>query len=889
MNNRFAQNLDRAWSAARRAWERFGDLLLAACCLLLSLVLYLQTLAPTVVTLFDDSLEFPLVAQRLAIAHPTGYPLYTLLARLFILASPAQHNVAWAVNLLSAVAGAVAVAVVYLIARELTRRRLPALLGAAALAVSPVFWSQAVVAEVYSLHSAFVAALLWLALRWARQPLLPVRPFSLLLAEPEWQRALFLPGEGWASRLPLGMRRVAHRLYLAYRRLFPAVPPRRRLRPHLLLYALAALLSLSLTHHRTALLLIPALFIFGLFVEPRFLSRAALLGPEHPGRPRWLQLLGRPIVLLTLSFLLPLLLYLYLPLRGSAGSLDGTYQNTWRGFWQWVMASGYSGFFADNPLARDLDAAFYAGLFWQQFGPVGLALALVGIVGLLRQTPARGGPQSAAAGLWFRRSFGRKALALTGLAFLTYAAFAVVYQVPDVEVFFIPAFLITAVWIATGLDYAADLLRVRGQSLALRRLLAAGCLLLFLAAILQPLLVAARTYPDLDLSQRWTLRDYGWYLLDQELPSDSTVVGILGEMSLLRYLQDTTGRRADVETVVADDEAARRAAVDEALAEGRTVFVTRPLPGLNEAYALDAVIGLIDTPGSPWTLAHVGPPTSEVPPLPRPVGREIVPGLELLGYGVREHHGHWQAWARLRLWWRAPEGLAESLKFSARLVDAGGQVVATTDSEPVAGLYPTAAWRPGEVVADAYEIPLPAGLPPGDYRPLIIVYDPASGAERGRAELDAVYLQGNPQRPPQRALEAEVARTVYARFGEVELLGYTPPDPAVAYRPGETLPLALLWQALGEPQGDLRVAFWLEGVKETPLGEEPLGGRFPAGEWAEGQVVRQWPALDVPADTPAGAYRLKMRVSRDNVPLPWGRGLIPLGSDLDLGPMQIGR
>ena len=204
--------------AIGRAWRRAGDWLLAVGCFLLSLLLYLQTLAPSVATLLDDSLEFPLAAHRLAIAHATGYPLYMLLGKLFSLGP--WSNVAWAVNALSAVAGALTVALTYLIGRELTRpgdgsvgRRWPALLGAAALAVSPVFWSQAVIAEVYTLNSAFFAALLWLALRWARRPLLPVEPFSLLLVSPWRERTLFLPGAGLWLRLPPGLRRAAHRLH----------------------------------------------------------------------------------------------------------------------------------------------------------------------------------------------------------------------------------------------------------------------------------------------------------------------------------------------------------------------------------------------------------------------------------------------------------------------------------------------------------------------------------------------------------------------------------------------------------------------------------------------------------------------------------------------------
>jgi hypothetical protein len=860
-------------AAARRVWKSMGDGVLVVGLFAASLALYVQTLAPSVAALFDDSLEFPLVSYRLGIAHPTGYPLYTLLGKLFSLMP--WHNMAWRVNLLSAVAGALTVALVYLVARQLARR-LPALLGALALAVSPVFWSQAVIAEVYTLAGAFVALLLWLALRWARKPLLPVEPFSLLHVAPEKQYTLFLPGEGIWFRLPPGIRRRAAQLGRVYRKVLPAVPPRRRLRLHPGLYALAALVGLSLTHHRMALLLVPALLVLVLLVEPRVLGRAALLGPEHPGRPRWQQILGRPVALLLLSFLAPLLLYLYLPLRGHVGSLDGAYTNTLGGFFQWVAASGYSVFLGENPLARDLDASFYGGLFWRQFGPVGLALALLGILSLLRRPRARGA------------SLRPQALALTALAFLTFVSFGVVYRVPDVEVFFVPAFVVVAVWIGVGLDYAAGLLRPRGPSLALRRLLAAGGLALFLGAIIQPLAIAAHNYPDLDLSRRWIVHDYGEYLLQEPLPPQSTVVGILGEMTLLRYFQDTAGMRPDLETIAADDEALRREKVDAALGGGRAVFITRPLPGLAEEHALDAVTGIIDVGGHLETLIRVGQPSSQASELPRPTDHEPVPGLQLLGYGVRQHGGHWQEWARLRLWWQAPAGLAEPFKVSVRLVDVDGQVVAATDAEPVSGAYPATAWRPGEIVADAYEIPLPAGLPPGDYAPLVIVYDPATGAERGRVELPAVSLQGSGARPPRRALEQSLAQTAYARFGEVELLGFTPPDPGVVYRPGDALPLALLWQALAAPAGDLQVSFWLEAGGLHPLGQAPVGGYFPASAWGQGRVVRQQPVLRVPDVESPGTYRLKMRLTRDGQPVPWGRWLIPLGSDLDLGAVQIG-
>jgi hypothetical protein len=842
------------------------------------MLLYLQTLAPSVAALFDDSLEFPLVAHRLAIAHPTGYPLYTLLARLF--ASAPWQNVAWGVNLLSAVAGALAVGLVYLIARRLAGR-LPAVIGALAFAVSPVFWSQSVVAEVYTLNAAFVALLLWLALRWSDRPLLPVSPFSRLFAAPE-RKVLFLPKEPLWMRLPQGVRRTAFWLHDAYRHLFPQVPPRHRLQPHPRAYGLVAVYGLALTHHRTILLLAPALLVFVLLVERRVLQRPALLGPEQPSRRRWRQIAGRPVVILGACLLVPLLLYLYLPIRGHVGSLDGTYENTWSGFWHWVTASGYNVFLGDNPLARELGAPFYGELFWQQFGPVGLALAVLGLGGLLRQhQQSRRQPHGHGAG--------PKAFVLTGLAFATYAAFALLYRVPDVEVFFIPAFLLTAVWMAAGIDYARELLRPRGSSLAWRRLLSVARLLVLLAAVVQPLALAIRNYPDLDLSRRWIVHDYGQYVLNQELPyGNSTVIGLLGEMTLLRYFQETTGGRPDLVTVVADDERERRQQVEAAMDAGRSVYLTRPVPGLTSDLALDAVIGVIDVLGQPETLMRVGQPSNEVPDLPRLAGVEPLPGLQLLGYGLHEHRSHWQAWARLRLWWQAPAGLGQAQKISARLLDARGQEVAAADAEPVAGTYPTWAWRAGEVVADAYEIPLPAGLPAGQYSPLLIVYDPADGSERGRVLLAPVSLEGNPARPPRRALEASLASTVYARFGDLELLGLTPPDPSRTYAPGERLPLTLLWQALDLPRGDLQAEWRLEAGAGTLIGLEAVGGPFPTSRWHEGQTVRQWPVLLVPDGLPDGTYRLRMRLIRDGQPVPWGRGLLPVGSDLDLGPVTIG-
>jgi len=137
-------------------------------------------------------------------------------------------------------------------------------------------------------------------------------------------------------------------------------------------------------------------------------------------------------------------------------------------------------------------------------------------------------------------------------------------------------------------------------------------------------------------------------------------------------------------------------------------------------------------------------------------------------------------------------------------------------------------------------------------------------------------------------LETSLSRLVNALFGDVELLGFTPPNPGAEVGPGDPLPVTLLWQAQHRPQGDLRLLFWLEGDKSYPVGEEPLGGRYGTAHWPDQQlVVRQWPVLSVPEGIPAGTYQLKMRLQRDGRPVPYGRWLVPLGSDLSLGSVQI--
>ena len=134
---------------------------------ILAFVLYLLTLAPTILYYTDemkDSAVLPTIAYTLGISHPTGYPTYTILTHLFTYLPVGDP--AYRVNLASAVFGALAVAALYAAGLRLGGSILAALVGALAFGTSPLFWSQAVIAEVYALHVLFLAAALLVLLVW---------------------------------------------------------------------------------------------------------------------------------------------------------------------------------------------------------------------------------------------------------------------------------------------------------------------------------------------------------------------------------------------------------------------------------------------------------------------------------------------------------------------------------------------------------------------------------------------------------------------------------------------------------------------------------------------------------------------------------------------------
>ena len=136
-------------------------------------VTYLICLGPDF--FWRDSGELTAAAFHLGSAHPTGFPIYCLVGKFFALLP--FGSIAFRLNLLSAVAGSVAVGLTFKLVHEMVGAvgtgwpaqqnarltTMSAATAAALLGISQIFWRQSTVAEVYTLTSAWTVAclLLW--------------------------------------------------------------------------------------------------------------------------------------------------------------------------------------------------------------------------------------------------------------------------------------------------------------------------------------------------------------------------------------------------------------------------------------------------------------------------------------------------------------------------------------------------------------------------------------------------------------------------------------------------------------------------------------------------------------------------------------------------------
>nr|XP_038949401.1 transmembrane protein 260 isoform X8 [Rattus norvegicus] len=112
-----------------------------------------------------DSGELITAAHELGVAHPPGYPLFTLVANLAITLFP-FGSVAYRVNLLCGLFGAVAASLLFFTVFRLSGSRAGGILAAGVFSFSRLTWQWSIAAEVFSLNNLFVGLLMALTVRF---------------------------------------------------------------------------------------------------------------------------------------------------------------------------------------------------------------------------------------------------------------------------------------------------------------------------------------------------------------------------------------------------------------------------------------------------------------------------------------------------------------------------------------------------------------------------------------------------------------------------------------------------------------------------------------------------------------------------------------------------
>ncbi len=736
--------------------------LLAAVVFVATAALYVRTAGPTLGGAFDSE-EFQYVAYTLGIAHATGYPLYLILGKLFTTLVPIG-SVAYRMNLLSAFIGAGAVVLVYLNTWELTGRRIASLAAAALFATNPAVWRQAGVASVGPLHLLLVAAILYVLLLWP------------------------------SGRAPLSLA--------------------------------AFLFGLSLTHHRTTLLLVPATLVLILLTDPGVFRRSRELLRDA----FWL--------------VLPLLLYLYIPLFGNTSPW---YITTLQGLLGEISGGDAGAFVRASPADVLQGIALVSQYLSNSFGYAGAMLITIGAVS---QLPRRARP--AVLPLFL------------GLCTLAFSIWGTLYA-GEPDRYLVLPFTFLIYWFGLGASTVQSVIsRIRWPRLiqvALPATQVAFVLLLALFLILP--------FGDRLSASDWSTFDRVYKQWDEiftlPLPRNAILVGNWGQLNAMRYMQRVEHRRPDLELVgTLYDPTPQTVAAENAFATGRALFLA---PGISQ-------------PPGTYHYATLGPllEVRNAPEKQRPGQLRLAPdtpltrALILAGwyvYAALEPHV-WidgalspqdSIWSiapgrtmRATLYWKAGDG-AQAFLVRLGLFDSEGRLVSQRDEPPVRGLEPASQWQSGEYLTDVHNFLIPPGSPPGRYDLRLQVIDASKKTPLGTGEwfplaafditriTDLSREQVFVQHPLDLNLNSHVA-----------LWGFGGLDGA--HRAGEPFSVNLLWAAREMAGTDFTVKMALVGAKGETVQEwtrEPLAF-YPPSEWQAGELLKAYYDLTLAPDLPPGDY-----------------------------------
>jgi hypothetical protein len=158
-----------------------------------------------------------------------------------------------------------------------------------------------------------------------------------------------------------------------------------------------------------------------------------------------------------------------------------------------------------------------------------------------------------------------------------------------------------------------------------------------------------------------------------------------------------------------------------------------------------------------------------------------------------------------------------------------GQELASVQSAPALGRYPTDRWQAGEIVLDHARLVVPPQASDGPAQVMLALGE--QSLTLGTVQIAAGERLFQP--PP-------IAHPLDVRFSEpgggevARLIGYD-----LAYQAGEPIPLTLYWQA-GTTSNDYTVFTHVLAADGHVVGQHdapPANGLRPTGGWLAGEII----------------------------------------------------
>jgi hypothetical protein len=246
--------------------------------------------------------------------------------------------------------------------------------------------------------------------------------------------------------------------------------------------------------------------------------------------------------------------------------------------------------------------------------------------------------------------------------------------------------------------------------------------------------------------------------------------------------------------------------------------------------------------------------------------------VKLLGYEVSREAVRPGESLDVILYWQALAPMERNYSVFVHLLDENELVLASQDTFPGQGTYPTRLWRAGEAIADVYTIVVPptaftpssaqleVGLYEFDSGKRLAVYGPQGESLGDNVRFHRIEVLPHEGSDPSTGSGRSVPNPVRFNFGNrIALIGYALEGRAVG--PGEEIHLTLYWEALAEMERDYTVFTHVIGERDrirAQVDSQPQGGAAPTSTWSRGQVLMDEYHLLVEPDTPPGVYDIEV-------------------------------